>query len=97
MISTIHGHLPLVLSPTQELPVTTGGRAEICNVRGQALGQYLNVQITLDVNTGELLLMSPDNFIGSFRIGDLIAAHLQSRLARIAREREEEGQHAQTH
>jgi hypothetical protein len=93
MISTIHGHLPLIVYPTEELPVTMGGRAEICKVRGQALGQYLNVQITLDVNTGELLLMSPDNFVGSFRIGDLIAAHLQNRLAHVAREREE-GEHA---
>lgn len=96
MISTIHGHLPLVLHPTEELPVSMGGRAEICKVRGQALGHHLNVAITLDVNTGELLLMSPDGFVGSFRIGDLIAAHLQHRLATLARERQE-GQHAQTH
>lgn len=96
MISTIHGHLPLVVHPAEELAVTTAGRAEICKVRGQALGQYLNVQITLDVNTGELLLMTPDYFVGSFRIGDLIAAHLHHRQATVAREREE-GEHAQTH
>jgi hypothetical protein len=96
MISTIHGDLALTIYPTEELPITMGGRAEICKVRGQALGQYLNVQITLDVNSGELLLMSPDNFVGSFCIGDLIAAHLQNRLTCIAREREE-GEHAQRH
>jgi hypothetical protein len=96
MISTIHGNLPLVILPTEELPVTMGGRAEICKVRGQALGHYLNVAITLDVNTGELLLMSPDNFVGSFRIGDLIAAHLQNRLVQMAHEREGR-EHAQTH
>ncbi len=96
MISTIHGELPLTIHPTEELPVTMAGRAEICKVRGQALGQYLNVQITLDVNSGELLLMSPDNFVGAFRLGDLIAAHVQTRLAQAVRQREEAA-HAQTH
>lgn len=96
MISTLHGQLPLILYPAEGLQMTMRGRAEICTVRGEALGQRLNVQITLDANTGELLIMSPDNFVGSFRIGDLIAAHVQTRVAQAARERKE-ADDAQTH
>lgn len=96
MISTIHGDLPLILYPAEGLQVSMRGRAEICKVRGEALGQPLNVAITLDTNTGELLLMSPDNFVGAFRIGDLIAAHVQMRLVKAVHERQEAA-HAQTH
>ena len=96
MISTIHGHLPLIVYPADGLPVSMRGRAEICKVRGEAFGQHLNVQITLDVNNGELLVMSPDSFVGSFRLGDLIAAHVQTRLTRAVRERQEASD-AQTH
>jgi hypothetical protein len=40
--------------------------------------------------------MSPDNFVGSFRVGDLISAHVQNRVAIAARERQEVAD-AQTH
>lgn len=100
MISTLYGHLALTLLPEDGLAVTPGGRAHVCKVRGQALGHHLNVQITLDTNTGELLLMTPDNFVGSFRIGDLIAAHCQRQTLAAAREREQEQEevaHAKAH
>lgn len=99
MISTIYGHLPLVVYPQQELPVTQGGRAQVCKVRGGALGHQVNVEVTLDVNTGELLLMSPDGFVGGFRLGDLVTAHLHHQMARAAAERtqQQEGTHAPTH
>jgi hypothetical protein len=96
MISALHGVLPLMLYPAEGLQVSMRGRAEICKVRGEALGQRINAQITLDCDTGELLIMSPDNFVGSFRIGDLIAAHVQMRIGIAARERQE-ASNAQTH
>lgn len=96
MISTIHGRLPLVIYPEVELDVSPGGRAEICRVRGDALGQRINIQVTLNVNTGELLLMSPDGLVGAFRMGDLVAAHISQRLVLAEQERlqAKEGQHA---
>lgn len=97
MISTLHGELPLIIYPAEDMAVSMRGRAEICKVRGEVFGQRLNVQITLDVNTGELLVMSPDNFVGSFRIGDLVAAHIQNQVARAARERQEGKHAAQAH
>lgn len=96
MISTLHGELPLIVYPAEGMAISMRGRAEVCKVRGQAFGQHLNVLITLDVNSGELLITSPDHFVGSFRIGDLIAAHVQQRVANAARERREGGD-AQTH
>ena len=99
MISTLYGRLPLLIYPEPGQFVTPGGRTEICKVRGEALGQRINVQVTLDVNTGELLLMSPDGFVGSFRMGDLVAAHMQQLLAIAMRERlaNKEGSHASPH
>lgn len=90
MISTLHGRLPLVIYPEVDLDVSPGGRARICNVRGEALGQRLNVQVTLDVNTGELLLFTPDRFVGAFRLGDLVVAQLQQRQVFAAAERRQE-------
>jgi hypothetical protein len=77
--------------------VSEGGRAQICTVRGEALGQRVNAQITLDVNTGELLIMSPDNFVGSLphRRPDRRARADAPGLRRRANE--VEAGHAQTH
>lgn len=98
MISTLYGRLPLAIYPELELPVTVGGRAEICKVRGEALGHRINVQVTLDVNTGELLLMTPDGFVGSFRMGDLIAAHLQrQQMLAMEERRAQEAADARAH
>lgn len=97
MISTLLGKLPLTLFPTPELEVSERGRAQICTVRGEVLGQRVNAQITLDVNSGEVLIMTPGNFVGSFRIGDLVAAHVQTCVAYAMRERQEAGDAAQTH
>lgn len=97
MISTLHGKLPLQIYPDKDASVSMRGRMHICKVRGNALGQNLNIEITLDVNTGEFLLMAPDAFVGSFRMGDLIAAQLAQMVARAQRERTEEACHAQTH
>lgn len=88
MISTLHGNLPLTVYPAADLLVNMRGRAEICTVRGSALGHRVNVSVSLDANTGEFLLFSPDGFTGSFRLGDLIAAQLAQQLARAAHERE---------
>ena len=100
MISTLYGRLPgLTIYPEVDMQVTPGGRTDVCKVRGEALGQRINVQVTLDLNTGELLLMSPDGFVGSFRMGDLVTAHVQQQLARATRERQaaEGGAHAAPH
>jgi hypothetical protein len=100
VISTIFGQLPVLLYPAPGLDVSEQGRTQICTVRGEVLGQHVNAQFTLDVNTGELLIMTPGNFIGSFRMGDLLAAHMQKCLAYAVREREvevEDGHAPQTH
>ena len=96
MLSTLHGHLALTIDPIKEIPLSMGGRAEICTIRGEAFGCSLNVNVTLDVNTGELLLFSPDAIVGSFRLGDLIAAQVAAQIAKAQRAREE-GQYAQAH
>jgi hypothetical protein len=99
VISTLLGQLPVIMYPAPELEISASGRAHICTVRGEVLNQPVNVQFTLDVNTGELLILSPGNFVGSFRIGDLLAAHVQKQMAYAVREREAdlEGGNAQTH
>jgi hypothetical protein len=94
MKSTLYGELDVLIYPVREIPVTQGGRAELCTVRGMVMGQRINTTITLDVNTGEVLLFSPDCFAGAFRLGDLITAHVANQMARA----QQEGRHAaQTH
>ena len=97
MISTLHGKLPIYLIPNEDIPVSMRGRLHICKVRGNAFGQIVNFDLTLDVGTGEFLLMAPDMFVGSFRLGDLVAAQLSQMVARAQRERSEEAVHAQAH
>jgi len=96
VISTFHGQLPLVVTVTEHPQISAGGRVDLCKVQGAALGQYINAQVTLDVNTGELLLMSPDGFVGSFRLGDLIVSHVQH-MSAIALQRHQEAGNAQAH
>ena len=86
MRSTLHGDLDVIVYPVKEIPVTVGGRAELCTVRGTVMGHRVNTTITLDVNSGEVLLFSPDSFAGSFRLGDLIAAHVANQVARAQQE-----------
>lgn len=91
----MHGDLPVVIEMAKEIPVSMGGRAELCRISGRALGHLVNVTVTLDVSTGEVLLFSPDSFVGSFRMGDLVAAQVASQVARAQKQREyEEGGHA---
>lgn len=98
MKSTLHGDLSLQLSTPAELPISRGGRVDICTVRGKALGQYVNVAVTLDVHTGEVLLMGPGTFVGAFRMGDLVAAHLVQQINREQAQRAvEDGHAAQAH
>lgn len=99
MISTLHGRLALIVYPDKGLTVTPGGRTAICTVRGEALGQRVNCDITLDLHTGELLIMSPDNFVGAFRLGDLVTAHVTRQVAEAQRAMEMGGRHgnAQAH
>ena len=97
MISTLHGQLPLVIYPNPDLDVSAFGRVRICKVRGQALGHHLNFEISLNVDTGEVLLMEPGAFIGSFRIGDLIAAQVTQMICRAQAEQAEGGVDAQAH
>jgi hypothetical protein len=97
VISSLHGSLPLTIEPEEELPVSMRGRLQICRVRGTALGQRLDFQVSLDVKTGEFLLMSPDTFVGSFRLGDLIVAQATQMVARAQRERSLEAPHAKAH
>jgi hypothetical protein len=97
LISTLHGKLPLCIIPDDDVPVSMRGRMQICKVRGNAFGQNLNFEISLDIQTGEMLLMAPDAFVGSFRLGDLIAAQVTQMVARAQRERDQEAGHAQAH
>lgn len=83
MISTLHGNLPLTIQPNAELAVSlNSAQAYICTVRGIALNRHVNVRVTLNVDTGELLLFSPEAMVGAFRLGDLIAAQLAHQAAR---------------
>ena len=82
MISTLHGVLPLTVHPAEGVTVNMRGRAEICKVRGIALGQNVNVSIMLDTESGELLFFSPDMQAGTFRLGDLIAAQFPQQKPR---------------
>lgn len=100
MRTTLHGDLPVVIEMTKEIPVSIGGRAELCRMRGVALGNHVNVTVTLDVSTGEVLLFSPDGFVGSFRMGDLVAAQVAGQVARAQKQREhakEDGHVARAH
>jgi len=97
MISTLHGKLPLLVYPAEQLEVSPAGRVTICRIRGEALGQYLNIQVTLDLNSGELVLLSPDGMAGAFRLGDLVAAHVQQSAALALRERQEAEHAARAH
>jgi len=97
LISTLHGRLPLAIFPNPDADLSPRGRMQICRVRGPAFGQDLNIEITLDTDTGEILLMSPDSFVGSFRLGDLVAAQVSQMVARAQRERDAEGGYAQAH
>lgn len=92
MISTLHGELPLIAYPADGLPVTESGRSKVCTVRGQVFGQFLNVEVSLNLNTGELLIMSPDCMVGAIRLGDLVVSHAQQALVRSQGEA-----HAQAH
>jgi len=104
MKTTLHGNLhQLQIYPPKGLLVTEGGRVEVCRVRGVAIDQFINVEVSLDVNTGEVLLFSPDGFVGAYRMGDLVAAHVAGRrTAREQRQRlnsamEEDSDVAQAH
>jgi hypothetical protein len=94
MKSSLHGDLDVLIYPVREIPVTVGGRADLCTVRGVVMGHQINTTITLDVNTGEVLLFSPDLFVGAFRLGDLITAHVMGQMARA---QQEERHAAQAH
>lgn len=96
MISTIHGQLHAQLVPHASLQVTPAGRAEVCAMRGEVMGLPVNVTVTLDTETGEVLLLSPDGFCGVLRLGDMLVEHVAMKLAHAARERMEAA-HAQTH
>lgn len=82
MISTLHGVLPLTVQPAEGVNVNMRGLAEVCKVLGVALGQHVNVRVMLDATSGELLFFSPDAQVGTFRLGDLIAAQLTMLMAR---------------
>lgn len=82
MKTTLHGNLPLSTYPTPGAKVTEGGLVELCCVRGVAFGRHINIQATLNLNTGEVLLFSPDGFVGTWRMGDLVAAHVAGQTAR---------------
>lgn len=86
MRSSLYGDLDVIVYPVKEIPVTVGGRAELCTVRGRVMGHRINTTITLDVNSGEVLLFSPDGFVGAFRLGDLITAHVANQIARAQQE-----------
>lgn len=100
MISTLHGHLDLDVTPAEGLQVNMRDRAEICTIRGQALGHTVNARLMLDLNTGEFLLLNPDNFMGAFRLGDLVVSQVMAAVHRAQMERranEEAADVAQTH
>ena len=94
MISTLHGDLPVYIIPDEDAVLTKRGRLHICKVHGKALGHYVNFEITLDVHTGEMLLMSPDAFIGAFRLGDLLVSQVAQMKARAQYEKTLEADHA---
>lgn len=99
MISTLHGNLDVLVTPADGLQVNMRDRAEICTLRGQVLGHQVNARLMLDLNTGEFLLLNPDNFIGAFRLGDLVVSQVMAAVHRAQMERhDQEGGHvAQTH
>lgn len=98
MISTLHGDLDVLVTPAEGLQVNMRDRAEICTLRGQVMGHQVNARLMLDLNTGEFLLLNPDNFIGAFRLGDLVVSQVMAAVHRAQMERrDQEGGYAQTH
>lgn len=97
--STLYGQIPVDLKPVDGLS-TSGKRADICTLRGEVLGQTINSRLMLDLETGEILLSSPDNFVGAFRLGDLIINHIAAQIGRAQVEqlnKAVEGGHAKAH
>lgn len=80
MKSTLHGDLDVVIHPALPSPLQVGRRIEICRVRGRALGQPVNTLVSLDLETGEVLLWTPGGSPGAFRLGDLIAAQVTQQI-----------------
>lgn len=105
MISTLHGTLDLT-AIAEDLVLQPGDhhhrRATLCRIRGKALGQPVNMQLVFDLDTGEMMLFSPDGFNGSFRIGDMVMAQIamqvQKAMAqRAAQDNAQGGAHAPAH
>lgn len=100
MISTLHGDLD-VIATAVDLVVPADSprrRGTLCRIRGTVLGQPVNMELVADLETGELMLFSPDGFNGSFRLGDLLVAQVTLQLQKAMAERAElGGAHAQAH
>lgn len=88
MKSTLHGTLQVQIELADGLVVSMRGLADICTVRGTALGQPVNLRIALDTEAGELLLFSPDMQPSRLFLGDLIAGQIAA-LARAQAPRRE--------
>lgn len=100
MISTLHGDLD-VIATAMDLVIPADSqrrRASMCRIRGTVLGQPVNMELVCDLDTGELMLFSPDGFNGSFRLGDMLVAEVTLQLQKAMAERADlEGGHAQAH
>lgn len=100
MISTLHGTLD-VTATAVDLVIhadSTRRRATLCRIRGRVLGMPQNLELVLDLDTGELMLFSPEGFTGSFRLGDLLVAQATYQLQKAMAERADlGGTHAQAH
>lgn len=105
MISTLHGNLDLTAT-AEDVVLQPGDfqhrRATLCRIRGTALGQPVNMQLVFDLDTGEMLLFSPDGFNGAFRVGDMVVAqtalHVQKAMAdRLAQQIDQGGAYAPAH
>lgn len=99
ILSTLHGPIPLDLQlVNDQQPSNT--RHDICTLRGEVLGQTVNCRLMLDLETGELLLSSPDNFLGMFRLGDMVISNVASQIGRAQADllhKAMEGGNAQAH
>lgn len=99
ILSSLHGPIPVDLQLVSDQQAS-GKRHDICTLRGEVLGQVINSRLMLDLETGEILLSSPDNFVGAFRLGDLIINHVAAQIGRAQADRLSqtmEGRNAQAH
>lgn len=90
MISTLHGTLDLT-AIAEDVVLQPGDhhhrRATLCRIRGTALGQPVNMQLVFDLDTGEMMLFSPDGFNGAFRVGDMVVAQTAMQVQKAMAER----------